>query len=95
MNELLTALIADAKARGLMGIVIWDQGGPRGIVAGCIDRDGNIAAQPRNWATHPNPESALRDLAERMDVTIAEKPVSDTDIQHALDFGRTVDQHLR
>lgn len=76
MSELLTALVAEAKRRGLMGVCVWDHGGKRGIVAGCLNSDGGIAAQPRNWDTHPNPESALRDLAERMGVKIEGYPES-------------------
>lgn len=71
MNELLTAMIADAKRRGLMGIFIWDQGGPSGIVAGCLDREGQIA-DLRNWNSHESPEAALRNLAERMGVKVEE-----------------------
>lgn len=68
MNQLLAAVVAEAKRTGMMGVAIWDQGGPRGIVAGLLTKDARIAASPRSWDTHATPEAAVRDLASRMNL---------------------------
>ena len=66
--SLLAQCIADAKRRGLMGVIIVDQGGPRGKTAMCMDRDTNIVG-PRAWDTHETPEQAIEDLARQMGLT--------------------------
>ena len=69
-SETIQEMVREAKRRGLMGIAVIDQGGKRGLVAGCINRDASFC-DPRNWDTHPSVEAALCDLAERMGVKIA------------------------
>ena len=70
MNELLTKMIAAAKAKGLPGIAIWNAGALGDYCAGCLSLDGGLADSPRCWNVHRTPEDALTELADKLGVEV-------------------------
>ena len=68
-NRTLARAVTAAKSRGLMGVVVFDQGecadGFR-YVAACVGRDGRIC-DPRNFNPQQSPEAAIIDLVGRLE----------------------------
>lgn len=57
----LTDLLRAVRARGFVGFAVIDQGGPDGVLAGCLTRDGRFTCP--TWDTHPTAAAALTQLA--------------------------------
>ena len=91
---MLQQVVDAASLKGFGGVAVV-KGLGDGYVAICINVSGRLSDEYRSWDEWKTPEAALLDLGAKLGVEVRERQPTEGEIRHALDYGRTVDQHLR